>query len=103
MGSVDIIRLAKECPGTVIAVQASDLAEGARRLVDEVRADIERQEARKASSCLLTKEQVMQRLNVSAPTLWRWRKAGYLVPVEVGGQLRYKSQDIDKIVEGGKA
>ena len=100
MANVDIIRLAKECPGTVIAVQASDLAEGARRLVDEVRADIERQEARKAAAELLTTEQVMHLLKVSEPTLWRWRKAGYLMPVAVGGQLRYKSQDVEEIMEG---
>ena len=81
MGNVDIIRLANECPGTIISVKASDLAEAARHLVNEVRADIERQEVRKAAAHLLTTEQVMQRLNVSAPTLWRWRKAGYLVPV----------------------
>ncbi len=100
MANVDIIRLAKECPGTVVAIQATDIVEANRRLVDEVRTFLEQEAVRKASSCLLTKEQVMKRLNVSDSTLWRWRKAGYLVPVEVGGQVRYKSQDIDKITEG---
>lgn len=100
MGNIDIIRLAKECPGTVVAIQASDLAESARRLVTEVRESLEREEARKASSQLLTKAQVMERLNVSSSALWRWAQAGYLVPMRVGGQLRYKSVDVDEIVEG---
>lgn len=102
MSNVDIIRLAKECPGTIVSVNVSDLHEGARRLVDEVRAALEKEAARKASSKLLTRAEVIERLSISAETLWRWKKAGYLVPVEVGGQLRYKSQDIDEIVEGRK-
>lgn len=100
MANIDIIRLVKECPGTVIAVQVEDLAAANRRLVDEVRADMEREAGRKAASVLLTKEQVISRLNISGTTLWRWGKSGYLVPVTVGGQLRYKSEDIDEIVEG---
>lgn len=100
MGNVDIIRLAKECPGTIVSVQAADLAEAGRRLIDQVRVEVEKEARSKAASSLLTKDQVMQRLNVSDTTLWRWKKSGYLLPVEVGGQLRYKSIDIDKIVEG---
>ena len=100
MGNVDIIRLAKECPGTIVSLQAADLAEAGRRLIDQVRVEVEKEARSKAASSLLTKEQVMQRLNVSDTTLWRWKKSGYLLPVEVGGQHRYKSIDIDKIVEG---
>lgn len=102
MGSIDIIRLAKECPGTVVAVQANDLAEAGRRLVDLVRVEVEKEAGRKAASTLLTKEQVISRLNVSETTLWRWKKRGYLIPLAVGGQLRYKSQDIEDIMEGRK-
>ena len=102
MGNVDLIRLAKECPGTVIAIQAGDLAKANRTLVEEVRAYLEKEAGRKAASVLLTKEQVMQRLNVSDTTLWRWGKCGYLVPITVGGQLRYKSTDIEEIMEGKK-
>jgi len=102
MGNVDIIRLAKECPGTVIAIQAADLAEAGRRLVVEARASMEQEASRKAASHLLTKEDVMQRLSVSETTLWRWRKAHYLEPVSVGGQSRYRSEDIDAIMEGRK-
>lgn len=102
MSGVDIIKLAKECPGTIVAIQAGDFLEAGRRLVDEITARKEEARARLAASSLLTKEQVIQRLNVSDTTLWRWKKSGYLVPVEVGGQLRYKSAEIDAIVEGGR-
>lgn len=49
---------------------------------------------------LLTREMVMEKLNIVPSTLWRWAKSGYLVPVNVGGQRRYKSTDVDEILEG---
>lgn len=84
----------------MVAIKAGDIMEANRRLVEDVRASLLQDALRKASARLLTKEQVMHILSVSAPTLWRWGKVGYLVPVEVGGQVRYRSQDIDAIVEG---
>lgn len=84
----------------MVAIKAGDIMEANRRLVEDVRTTLLQEAILKATARLLTKEQVMRTLNVSAPTLWRWRKVGYLVPVEVGGQIRYKSQDIDAIVEG---
>lgn len=37
-------------------------------------------------------------LDVSTMTLNRWRKKDYLVPLYVGGILRYRKSDIDKIL-----
>lgn len=95
---MDIIKLATECPGTIIAVRADDLIEANNRLIDKVRADLEREIARKRDVTYLTREQVLDKLNVDPSTLWRWKKRGYLVPVNVGGQNRYKSTDIDRIL-----
>ena len=99
---MDIIKLATECPGTIIAVRADDLIEANNRLIDKVRADLEREIARKRDVTYLTREQVLAKLNVVPSTLWRWQKRGYLVPVNVGGQNRYRSTDIDRILEGEK-
>ena len=97
---LDIIKLATECPGTILAVRADDLIQANNRLIDKVRADLEREIARKRDVTYLTREQVVEKLNVDPSTLWRWKKRGYLVPVNVGGQNRYKSTDIDRILGG---
>ena len=99
---VDILTLAKEAPGTIIAVRADDLMEANTRLIDQVRADLEREVAERQTATFLTREMVMERLNVAPSTLWRWQKSGYLVPVNVGGQRRYKSTDINDILEGNR-
>jgi predicted site-specific integrase-resolvase len=39
-------------------------------------------------------------LDCDLSTLWRWKKSGYLAPVEIGGKRRYKMSDIKKILEG---
>jgi hypothetical protein len=99
---IDIITIAKQCPGTILAVRADDLVEANARLIDQVRADLERDIARKQSVVYLTRKQVIAKLNIVPSTLWRWQKRGYLVPVKVGGENRYKSTDIDRILEGGE-
>lgn len=99
---IDILTLAKEAPGTIIAVRADDLMEANTRLIDQVRADLEKELAERNTATLMTRETVLEQLNVSPTTLWRWEKRGYLVPVEVGGQRRYKSTDIKRIMEGDR-
>ena len=44
---LDIIRIAKEAPGTILAVRVDDLVEANTRMIDQVRADMERELARK--------------------------------------------------------
>lgn len=45
---------------------------------------------------LLTKKQVMSKLQISAMTLWRMEKDGVLVPVRLGGKVMYRLDDINK-------
>lgn len=97
---IDLLKLAKEAPGTIIAIPVGDLVEANTRMIDQVRANLEREVARKQSVVYLTREQVLDKLNIVPSTLWRWAKRGYLVPVKVGGENRYKSTDIDRILEG---
>ena len=37
-------------------------------------------------------------LDVSTRTLNRWQSQGYLVPVMIGGQRRYKRSDIERVI-----
>jgi len=97
---MDLLQLAKEAPGTIIAVPVGDLIEANNRLVERAIADLERAIADKRETVYLTGEQVMGKLNIVPSTLWRWNKRGYLVPVKVGGENRYKSTDIDRILGG---
>lgn len=96
---IDLIRLAQEAPGTIISVQVKDLVSANERLVERTIADLEKMIAERRETIYMTKDQVLAKLNVAPTTLWRWQKRGYLVPVKVGGENRYRSTDIDKILE----
>ena len=98
--AIDIIQIAKECPGTILAVRADDLVKTNNQLIEMVRSDLERAIAEKREITYMTREMVMEKLNIVPSTLWRWQKRGYLVPIKVGGENRYKSTDIDDILEG---
>lgn len=45
-------------------------------------------------------KQTIALLGVDSSTLWRWAKSGYLVPVEYGGQRRYRVADVQRILNG---
>ena len=49
---------------------------------------------------LYTRKQTIALLGVDSSTLWRWAKSGYLVPVEYGGQRRYRVADVQRILNG---
>lgn len=49
---------------------------------------------------LYTRKQAIALLGVDSSTLWRWAKSGYLVPVEYGGQRRYRVADVQRILNG---
>lgn len=40
-------------------------------------------------------------LDVSERTLNRWQTQGYLVPIMIGGQRRYRKSDIERIISEG--
>lgn len=100
MEKVDILSLARACPGVIISVKAEDLVAANAKLVEEAKVEAERKAAQREGAHLMTVEEVVKTLNVSTTTLWRWQKSGYLVPLNVGGQRRYKSADVEAIMEG---
>lgn len=86
-----------------LAVGAEDLKEFAQSVAEETRLKIERDLAESRSEVYYTTEQVVGLLNVDKTTLWRWNKRDYLKPIKVGGLLRYRKSDIDKILNYGKS
>ena len=83
-----------------IVVTPADLREFAISLINETLAA--KTEERPAEEEYLSPTDTASKLGVSKNTLWRWAKRGYLVPIKVGGENRYKSTDIDRILEGEK-
>ena len=49
----------------------------------------------------ISRDKAMEILGKGSTTLWRWKKMGYLVPITVGANDRYRMSDIRRIMEGG--
>lgn len=77
-------------------VSAADLERILRNLVNDLIS--EREEVKKET--YISANQVSNLLGVSKPTLWRWEKENYLVPVRVGNKLRYKESEVKQLMEG---
>ena len=108
MDTLDLIALAKQCPDVTLSVKASDLDEYSRSLIagvlNELRGDHPVFQVPEEEK-LVTRDYALERLSVSAPTLWRWKKSGYLVPVRVGSMDRYRLSDINALIakRGGES
>lgn len=77
-----------------------DLREIINEIIDERIALFEKRNEEKQNEELVTSEKLMELLGVSKTTVWRWKQRGYLVPVRIGGNDRYRMRDIKKIMEG---
>ena len=80
-----------------ITVTPTDLKEFALSLINDA---IEIGGKQKTPESYLTQKEAAEKLNVSENTLWRWKKAKYLVPSKVGNAVYYKLSDIEKLLEG---
>lgn len=54
------------------------------------------------SKILFTRKETAKLLSVTLGTLKNWEKAKLLVPIRIGINVRYKSQDLDEITAKGK-
>lgn len=83
-----------------------DQAEENARLREEImrlKAQIQEQSQKDGNSTtgLMSSKDVCKMLGVSLPTLWRWQKAGYLVPLKIGrgkNSLKYKPEDVNRFL-----
>lgn len=97
---MDLINLVKECPDLVVSIKLSDLLAANTALIADTKKELEQLITDEKSETYPSREKVMDMLDVSQSTLWRWQKAGYLVPLNVGGKRRYKMSDVKRILEG---
>lgn len=97
---IDLLKLAKLCPDLIIQIKLGELVEANRLLIVETKRELEQLVTDQKAETYLSREKVMEILGVSAATLWRWKKLGYLVPLNVGGKCRYRMSDVKRILEG---
>lgn len=81
-----------------INVTADDLREFAQTLVEQTKQDLVREIADARSEVYYSADQVMAMLSVSKRTLCRWDKSNYLNSIRVGGLVRYRKSDIDRML-----
>ena len=88
--------LLASCPNVSITLQAADLVEFGERLIADAFARAREED--NDDSELLSVEEAKQFFGVSENTLWRWRKRGYLEGVPVGGRIKYRRADCERII-----
>lgn len=59
----------------------------------------EAEKEEKQETKLYTADEVCRMLSIDRSTLWRWGKHRILVGFKVGGLLRYKAEDVEKLIE----
>lgn len=98
---MNISELAQCAPAINITITAADLKDFASQLIAETKAELEQTVRESNAEAYLTGEKVMEMLEISKATLWRWKQRGYLTPVRLGGNDRYRLSDIKHILEKG--
>lgn len=83
-----------------VTITLGDLLEANTMLIADTKKELEQLITDEKSETYPSREKVMEMLDVSQSTLWRWQKAGYLVPLNVGGKRRYRMSDVRRILEG---
>ena len=97
----DLITLSEQLPGLTVQVSLEDLLQAGRVIKEELLQELNltAQEGRPASAEeFLSREETMKKLKISSATLWRWKKCGYLIPVQLGSMDRYRLSDINDIL-----
>ena len=97
---MNIQELAQCAPNINLTITAGDLKNFAAQLISQTKEQLEQEISDSKCETYLSGEKVMEMMEISKTTLWRWKQRGYLVPVRVGGNDRYRLSDIQKIVEG---
>ena len=98
----NILEIAKQYPQVSITVMATDLLTmGASIVADTMakyRAEVEARERAEREEKMLTPQEACGMLGVSLKTLYRWRRAGYIEGVLVGGVIKYRRSDCREIL-----
>lgn len=96
---MNIQELIQTTPNVSITIGVNDLMGCLRLAIKEAKEELEAAITAKKTETYVSPAKASEQLHVDKTTLWRWAKANYLVPIEVGGKRLYKQSDIDKILQ----
>ena len=96
-----LIELAKACPDAIISIKVGDLIEANEALVAKTKEQLEQLITDSAPETYPSRQKVAEILDVDLSTLHRWAKRGLLVPIVIGGKVRYKMSDVRKVMNNG--
>lgn len=102
-----ILKSLAEGGNQIFMITGSDIKDLALAIADEMwkkaMSENLQQEAGLPAKEFLTANEVCDIVGVSSPTLWRWAKAGYLVPIQVGAGKckvrKFRTVDIKRILQ----
>ena len=98
-----LLKILQDAPNISINVRGADLISFGRDLITQAQhQQKENENAVTPPDKLIDYKEALELFGVSGQTLWRWRKAGYISPVRVGGKLKYRRADCIEILNGGK-
>lgn len=96
---LDLIKLTNDHPNINITVKSGELLEMVKYCISETKNQIEQQLTDESQEKYLSPEKTAELLGVHLTSLWRWNKANYLKPIEIGGKRRYRFSDINRILK----
>lgn len=97
----NLTELLKSADGAhiTISVGLPDLRQLLKEVVESNQKHLEQVKEALSEEELYTPAEAQKKLGVKArSTFFRWEKAGYLFPVRIGGQVRYKKSDIERLL-----
>ena len=94
---MNIENLIKESPNVILQVSAEDLQNVIQNVVNNL---IERHDKKdKKADKFISTKQFCEVVDITRSTAWRWTKCGCLVLVRVGGKVRYKVSDVERVLK----
>lgn len=94
---MNVRELMESGASVTVTLSPADLKEFGMALISEAIA--QRDKLNVPESYLAPKE-AAELLGVTASTLWRWGKEGYLKPVKIGRKSRYRLSEVNRIKTG---
>lgn len=86
-------------PPVIYQLNADDLKEIISGIVREERERTVLEERERKEHGTVGRKEAAKMLGVSASTLWKWDKCGYLTPVKVGTKVLYRYRDIESMLQ----
>jgi hypothetical protein len=98
MAKLNLNEIAEAFPTMQVTITVEDLLKANKQLVSDTVKALEQKITDAAAETYPSVDKVCEMLDVTKPTLWRWEKSEYLVPVRIGGKVRYKMSDVKRIL-----